>query len=300
MSEQPLLSLCIATNGISEWVFPVLDSIYSQNVSSEVFEVVVTDNGHNDEFYSSMQQYKVHHSNLVYERNKAYLFENQIEALRLAKGEFLKFVNHRSVMEPESISWLINIIHDNRASKPVMYFSNGALGLKKPFNGDFNCFVQNLRQYASWTTGVGVWKEDFEKIPRDHIYNKISPHSDVLFSERNKSLYIIDDKHWTSEIDTNHSKKGSYDLYKAFGVEELTITLSLYVDGDITADTLKFVKKCYEDFLVECYLSFSILKRPCSYDISGFEDVMGIFYDKRRIKRKALVLLLKKIIGKVK
>ena len=45
-----LLSLCIPTNGISEWVFPVLDSIYNQKVDDSLFEVIVTDNGNNEQF----------------------------------------------------------------------------------------------------------------------------------------------------------------------------------------------------------------------------------------------------------
>ena len=49
--SSPLLSLCIPTNGIIELIFPVLESIYSQNdVDSSLFEVVVMDNGDNREF----------------------------------------------------------------------------------------------------------------------------------------------------------------------------------------------------------------------------------------------------------
>ena len=52
-----LVSLCLPTNGISEWVFPVLDSIYSQGVSNDLFEVIVTDNGKNQEFKYRMREY---------------------------------------------------------------------------------------------------------------------------------------------------------------------------------------------------------------------------------------------------
>ena len=44
------LSLCIPTNGIVEWVFPALDSIYAEGVDNERFEVIVTDNGKNEDF----------------------------------------------------------------------------------------------------------------------------------------------------------------------------------------------------------------------------------------------------------
>lgn len=43
--ERPRLSLRIPTNGVVEWVFPVLDGIYSQNFDDDQFEAVATDDG---------------------------------------------------------------------------------------------------------------------------------------------------------------------------------------------------------------------------------------------------------------
>ena len=60
-----LVSLCIPTNGVSEWVLPVLDSIYRDNVPENLFEVVVTDNGNNQAFESQMIDASKKHSNLV-------------------------------------------------------------------------------------------------------------------------------------------------------------------------------------------------------------------------------------------
>ena len=97
------LSLCIPTNGISEWVFPVLDRIFSQNVDSRLYEVIVTNNGQNEDFHFAMNEYAQQHENLIYRQTDAYMFENQIEALRLASGQYLKFVNHRSLLEPGTI-----------------------------------------------------------------------------------------------------------------------------------------------------------------------------------------------------
>lgn len=39
------LSLCLPTNGIIKWVFPVLDNIYKQPADPSEWELVVTDNG---------------------------------------------------------------------------------------------------------------------------------------------------------------------------------------------------------------------------------------------------------------
>ncbi len=297
--SKPLISLCLPTNGIIEWVFPVLDSVYSQNVDNTLFEVVVTDNGNNEDFAKQMEDYAKKHSNLTYKKTSAFLFENQIEALRLAKGEYLKFLNHRAILEEGALQWMLDFIGKYKEEKPVIYLSNGALKLKNVYEIDsFDGFVRGLREFASWTTGVGVWKEDFEKIPPDKVYNKISPHSDVLFAERHKSKYVIADDIWSHEIDKNHSKKGGYDLYKAFGIEELSITLGLYLDGDISIQTLQFVKKSYEKLLVNFYRDFSILKRPCSYSLENFEDCVSLFFDTRKIKRKAFFSLISAVIKK--
>lgn len=298
--NNPVLSLCLPTNGVSEWIFPVLESVYSQNVDLSLFEVVVTNNGDNADFEKRIKEYASQKENLIYKKTKAFLFENQIEALRLASGEYLKFLNHRAIMENGSLEWMINLVNKYKKEKPVMYLSNGALNKKQVFETDsFDLFVRELREFASWTTGVGVWKSDFEKIPKDKVYNKISPHSDVLFAERKKSKYIIDDKIWNHEIDTNHKNKGTYDLFKAFGIEELSITLGLYLDGDISIDTLKSIKKNYEKLIIKFYRDFVILKRPCSYNLSSFNKSVSIFFNPAVIRIKAYFSFVPVVLKKI-
>lgn len=277
-----IISLCIPTNGIKEWVFPSLDSIYNQQIDDSLYEVIVTDNGGDESFYYEMQAYAENHENLIYRRNDTIQFENQLEALKLAGGEYLKFVNHRSVFMDGRLEMMIEFIKDNIEEKPVIYFSNGAMGWgpKAEHYNTFDAFVGGLKRYASWTSGVGVWREDYLKLPGGFTFDEISPHSSVLFAEREKNNYIINDTYWMKEITNEHANKGKYDLYKAFGVEELSITLDLYKAGAISADTFKAVKKDYGIFLSELYYRFNIKKEPCSYYLDGFEDAMGIFYDR--------------------
>ena len=65
MTSTIFLSLCIPTNGVTEWVVPVLDSIYREQIAEELFEVVVTDNGENKEFFWKMKEYSDLHQNLI-------------------------------------------------------------------------------------------------------------------------------------------------------------------------------------------------------------------------------------------
>ena len=297
--KEPVVSLCLPTNGIIEWVFPVLDSIYNQDVDESLFEVIVTDNGDNAEFRKMMGHYLQTHSNITYRKTDAFMFYNQLEALKLASGQYLKLVNHRAVLTEGSLKRMLEIINENISEKPVMYFSDGVIGKDSVLNS-FDSFVCALGIYASWTTGVGIWKSDFDKLPKDMRIDKISPHSCILFANRDGKNYRIYDYVFCREIDSDSSKKGRYNLFKAFGVEELSITQNLYIDGNITASTLKKVKKDYLNFVSELYLDFVIRKKPCSYDLTGFDDAMGIYFNKYDVILRSLLCGIKKVIRKIR
>ena len=284
-----VLSLCMPTNGIAEWVFPALDSIYASDVNRDMFEVIVTDNGHNEAFEREMFLYADKHSNLTYKKTNAFMFDNQLETLKLAKGDFFKFVNHRSVWLPGRLQYMIDFLTEYELEQPVIYFSNGVMGwgpTSKKYDS-FDSFVGDLGVYGTWTSGVGIWKSKYEEIMENYKYDRISPHSGILFGDRKNNQYIINDKYWMKEIDLDHSKKGKYDLYKAFALDEFIIIINLYRDGDITAETLLRVKESFKKFLISLYRDFNIEKKGCSYDLNGFSKYVNIFFDEKDIIREA-------------
>lgn len=294
-----LLSLCIPTNGVIEWVFPVLDSIYAQKVDESLFEVVITNNGNNEEFEVQMQTYLKKYHNIVYKKTNAYMFNNQLEALKLASGRYLKLINHRAIFKDGAIEYFLKIIEEKQYSKPIMYFSNGVLG--RDYNlSSFDEFVYYLGKYASWTTGVGIWKSDYDNLPTNLKIDKISPHSCILFAKRYNDTYEIIDYSFSEEIEKEHTKKGNYDLFKAFAIEEVSIIQNLYIDGNISVNTLKKVMKDYRDFVADLYFDFMIRKKPCSYNLSGFDDSMGVYFSKIDIKVRAYFCFFKKIVNKLR
>ena len=106
--KKPIVSLCIPTNGVIEWVFPVLESISKQGVDSELFEVVVTDNGNNIMFKNKMKEYVRLHNNIIYEETNALPFLNEIESYKKASGELIKFVNHRTLLSAGALKRMID------------------------------------------------------------------------------------------------------------------------------------------------------------------------------------------------
>lgn len=301
--NKPLVSLCIPTNGVVEWVFPVLDSIYKQECFDELFEVVITDNGNNKEFEKQILLYKQSHPNLRYYQTDALPFINEIESYKQAKGHLIKFVNHRTLLVNGALNQLIHLVKDNFETKPVMYFTNGVLEKEnKIFEyNSFDEFVKNLSYWSSWSTGMTIWKEDFDKLPKDvSTFNELFPHTNVLFAETDRDQYLIDNTIIFNEIPQGKKPKGNYDLFYAFGVEYPSIILDLYRNNSITTNTFKSVLKDNLLFISELYYSYFIKKEYCSYDLNGLNNMYGIFYTKSQLRKGVKSLLLSKIEKKLK
>ena len=295
----PIISLCMPTNGVVEWVFPVLDSIYGQGVDSSLFEVVVTDNGKNEEFKSRIREYLASHPNMVYAETDALPFRNEIESYKRASGEFIKFVNHRTLLTPGMLAELIQFVKENREEKPVIFFSNAKhlhLDEKVYTYDSFDQFVKNLSHLYSYSTGMAIWREDFLKLPEDvSAFNELFPHTNVLLAERKRGKYVIDNRPVLDEMDPGNRPKGSYDLFYAFGVEGPGIILDLLRAGSISVETFRSVISDNLTWIAEMYITYCIRKQYCSYDLSGLEAMYGVFYRKSDLMKRVAEVTGRKI-----
>ena len=296
---EPVISLCLPTNGISEWVFPVIESIYVQNIDESKFEVIVTNNGNNEEFNLRMIEECAKHVNMVYKKTEAMLFHNQLEALKLANGRYFKFINHRETLIDGSLAKMIEFIEMNTSDKPVIYFANGRMKKDIITSNSFDGFVYELGKYASWTTGVGIWKSDYLNISNNIKIDNISPHSSILFANRDREKYVINNLCFSQAIESSHQKKGVYDIFKAFSVEEIAVTLNLYIDGDISSRTFNKVKREYKRYTSYLYWRFVIKKEPCSYVLDGFDSAASVFFNKYELKLLAYLIGLKNYLRKL-
>lgn len=274
--NEVLLSLCIPTNGISEWVFPVLDSIYGQTNSFQKFETVVTDNGNNPDFYSKIQEYCSCYQNLRYEKTNAKGFTNQIDCFKLAKGKLIKFINHRMPLIKGALEYLISFAEENQANRPVIYFTNGELllGNGYAFVRDFDSFMKKLGYWSSWSAGIAIWRSDLEKIDFKKPYNLTFPHTVFLFSNTNAQSYIVDDRRLVTEIQSNSTKKGRYNLFNAFSVEYIEIIKCLLDEGKISSDTYEQVKKDMSHFVSLLLYEYVMKKQETSYDLQNHKEAI--------------------------
>lgn len=300
--QEVLVSLCIPTNGVIEWVRPVLDSIFDEKNPGGSFEVIVTDNGHNAEFAQMMQAYERKHQNLIYRKTEAVQFLNQIEAFKLASGALIKFINHRMVLRPGSLNYLISFAGKYKEEKPGVYFLNGSVPKRTELEtyDDFDSYVKALGYWSSWSAGTAMWREDFEQMNLQMEFNAMFPHTDLIFATRSKKKYLVDNTVLLMDLEVNAAQKGKYDLFQTFAVEYVRIIEKLYEGKDISEATFEAVKKENLKFVMSCYVSFVLLKRPCSYDLSGFPQAIQVYYNKRSAYWYAVTYILKetgKVIG---
>ena len=301
MNMKPALSLCIPTNGIIEWVFPVLNSIYSENCNTDEFEVIVTDNGNNKIFEEAMGDYARKHSNLIYKKTNAIMFENQIEAFKMASGDLIKFINHRMTLLPGTVNYLVEFAKKYQITMPPVYFSNGVLHMKQKVK-ECHCFDEYVRTLSYWSSrsaGTAIWKKTFNQIDLSKKFNTLFPHTGIVFAEKNENLYVVDNTKLMEELPTDNTKKGNYDLFHAFAVEYPSIIENLMIAGYISKDTFKNVKQRNGCFVSELYLNYVIKKKPCSYKLDGFSTSMKKYYSSIEIYNYAIFIEIKYIIMKL-
>lgn len=298
--EDLKLSLCIPTNGVIEWVIPVLDSIYAQEVDQSFFEVVVTDNGDNQDFKEAIHQYEKKVTNLVYKETDAKGFTNQICAFKLAKGALIKFVNHRNCLLPGTLQYFLDFVDKNIVEKPYVYFSNGELEFKNVKEmKDFNSFAYNLSYYLSWSAGIALWNTDFHDVNLDKNYSDVFPHLNFILPYSKASKYLLDNTVLFKEQNTDDTKKGKYNLFYTFGVEFMNCMRDIYDQKIIDERTFQKIRDDNKEFLTELYFKYCILKRPCSYDLNGKEKALNVYYDAKSIRKNAYKLILNKALKRI-
>lgn len=300
IDNRPLLSICIPTNGILDWVSAVLESIYCQNVPQNLFEVVIACNGNEDSFDKFINKVKQKYDNLVYIKTNEQGFMNQVACFKTARGLFVKFLNHRMLMNSNSIEYLIQFIKKYNVSKPPIYFSNGVL---KKHNvmilKSFDEFIYLLGIYSSWSNGLAFWNDDQIKKISNSQYNNLFPHFFILCKVTNSGNYIIDDNKLMQEITSETIKKGKYDFFSAFSIEYLSLILELYQKKLIKLKTFVHIKRELKFWLADQCINYMLLKKNTSYDLSGFPKAFTVFYSFTDIIMSVAIQIVKRPIKKL-
>lgn len=277
--SNPILSLCIPTNGALQWVVPVVDSIYSQKCDDALFEVIVTDNAKNLELQHILEHYG--RDNLHYYQSDVQGFLNIVSSFQAAEGDYCKLINHRATMIDGSLQKLINLIVKYKVEQPVIYCSNGVVGdgQTEVLCKDLDELVWNLHYHCSWMAGIGIWRKDVSNL-EGLEFNKLFPNTTILFEQRtNPSAYLLWNEQFFHEQDGKG--KGCYNLFHAFAVEFPDMLKDLVQRKRISQKTFKKVLKDLYGCLQNFYLIFVLRSSDTSFELSDKHKSLTTYYSEK-------------------
>lgn len=275
MDKQPILSLCIPTNGAVEWILPVLESIYSQVYDYEKFEVVITDNGKDSQLPGYIA--KMDYPNLRYRQTNDEGFMNLVTCLKDGRGLFCKMINHRSVMIPGSIAEMVNMVEKYKDTQPIIYCADG----NAKVNSDcFECenldsFICHLSYWCTWSAGIGFWQKDIPNIDKIELL-AIMPNISMICDIRQESSYVIYNKKYQNMSDD--TGKGGYDLFLTFGVTVLDFLSCQRMEGRISRETFVTVKKDLYGFLSDLYFNEVVMPTKHTFILQDIAASMDVYY----------------------
>jgi hypothetical protein len=272
----PILSLCIPTNGALHWVEPVIESIYSRECDESLFEVLISDNAKNPELKSFVENYG--HTNISYMESDAQGFLNIVSSFRAARGLFCKLINHRAKLKSGSLKLIIETVVRYQEEQPVIYFTNGVIGVSPSeiLCKNIDELVYHLHYYCTWMAGIGVWKKDIPSL-KNIEFNKMFPNTSILFEQRrNDSKYLLSNIVFFDE--QNGNGKGCYNLFHTFAVVFPDMLIDLRNRGRITDKTFNKVMKELFGCLKNFYKCFYVLFRDDSFDFSGIQKNISVYY----------------------
>lgn len=297
MDKQPLLSLCIPTNGAVEWVLPVIESIYAQGYDVEKFEVVITDNGKDSKLPVYIQ--KMTYPNLRYRQTTDEGFLNLVCCLKDGKGLFCKMINHRVHLLPGAIEELVALIDKYKETKPIIYCVNGFLEkapevIECP---NIDSFIREMHYWCSWSAGIGFWQSDIEHID-DVKLNFMFPNASLLFSLRENASYVVWNKKYQQMGDD--AGKGGYNVFETFGITFLDILSDLRRRERLSLDTFLFVKKKMYEYVCRLYYQEILMPTKHTFLLDNAPKYMGVYFSNCDYWKMVILCGVKAPLAKIK
>lgn len=290
MDKQPILSLCIPTNGAVEWILPVLESIYSQGYNNEKFEVVITDNGKDSQLPEHIA--KMEYPNLRYRQTSDEGFLNLVTCLKDGKGQFCKMINHRSVMIPGSIAEIVDVVEKYKDTQPIIYCADGNAKVNSEcFECEnLNSFILHLSYWCTWSAGIGFWQKDISNIDKIELL-AIMPNISMICDIRQESNYVIYNKKYQQMADD--AGKGGYDVFLTFGVTVLDYLSAQRAKGRITIKTFISVKKDMYGFLSNLYFNEVVMPTKHTFVLHNIADSLEVYYGRYYYRKMVLSAYLR-------
>ena len=298
--KQPLLSICIPSEGNVKWAMPTIESFYQDNLSFDLYEVICTDNGTGSDLSEAVKG--LNYPNFHYFKTTSKGYVNQIDAFERSTGLFCKMQNSRSPLLPGMLQQLLNLAERYKNERPIIFCSNHALRFKEDITeyDTLDSFVRALDIFSTWSGGVCAWREDIDAL-RGAPYNETFPHVRYLYDVKGAKRFVIYNQCISKDL--SDEGKGGTNPFRDFLLTYPGILKELLDNERISTDTFENMQQSLFRFMTNTYANEVLLPTKHAFDLSGLRDSMSIWYGDIKyyqLKVNAFFLLPKIIWGRWK
>lgn len=186
------LSIIIPFFNVEKYISDCLDSVFNQDIPENEFEVICVNDCSPDNSKAVVLEYKKRHSNLIlveHEINKM-LGEARNTGLRIAKGNYVWFIDSDDYIESNVFSKLLSIAESNDLD--MLHFNTQRI-TNEGVISDYHFFPQNTNittgidflknnQLPYWKKTVTAWSKIFK---RDFLLKNSLFFPEIYFWEDN-------------------------------------------------------------------------------------------------------------------
>lgn len=275
---QPVLSILIPTYNRAECLDECLSALVrglASAVATEV-EILISDNASTDGTQKVCERYVRDYPNsIVYVRQPENIgpSANFTFLIRQGRGKFLKFLNDRFAVEPDTVRRLIEIIKSHEAEHPLLYFGNDELFHLGDGVYPIRSFDELADTVSYWSTsiaGYGFWRDEVETVLpiQNEFAGTLLQQTAVIWKlfEKNRIGYLYN--HRFHHGCKGPAPGGGYNVAKVFSQNYLGIIKPYLKDCKLSKAAYKREqKRLYFGHIYGMYFDF---ERNMGFDQSGF------------------------------
>lgn len=306
MIDKPIVSICIPTYGRVEILKNTLDSIFTQWVENEKFEVCISDNSPTDETEQMLKMYYSDKTNLVYNKSTCEGFLNSIEALKLGKGKFLKLHNNYTKFREGCLLKFIDFVSEYDDEKTTLFFTFGSINQDSDYVSydSFDIFMYSISYFSTWSTSFGIMSKDFQNIcSKDFKFDKMFPHTSLLFAMDSNKKFMVNNINYFNNQDVG--QKGGYNLPQIFGTRYIGMCKDLLLENKISEKTYDSIKQGILTFIADWYLNVKFFAKKYTFSFDNWESIVfdlygkeGISFVKKNYRKKMVKYIIKRLLNK--
>ena len=231
------LSLIIPIYNVEKYIERCLKSCLNQDLPYSDYEIIAVDDGSPDNSKEIVQQYQAKYPNLtlIVQENKG-LSGARNTGLRIAKGEYIWFIDSDDFIEPNCISYFyqkahsqsldilpfsISFLHENKDDKSPCDLKREGM----PLNGKDYL----LKGYTFFTAWSAIYRKNF-LIKNNLFFMEGILHEDQEFTPR--AYYLADRVNYTSRLGYIYYQRkntiSTSNKKRKRGQDLLTVADSLY------------------------------------------------------------------------